>query len=170
MVQRVAVSNADLGSLRYDRGLPTIGASMIDPSNPAPIWVIWRYLTWLERISFLALCILFIYSLSSAATVLRLRSTTGVTEKLASIRKRLGNLKRATMAAFYFCGFVISASFQNAYSVSVLTKNPIGWIVLQDFQGRFAFAGNAFFLLLMIHLIQWFVTSRIDAFPIAINS
>lgn len=145
---------------------------MIDPSHPAPIWVIWPYLSWLERMSFLAFCILGVYSLFSAATVLRLRSTAGdlnpasVQEKLVSIRKRLRNLQQATLAAFYLFGFVLFAGFQSAYSISVLTKNPIGWIVLQDFQAHFAFAGNAFFLLLILHLIQWSVASRVNAFAL----
>jgi hypothetical protein len=146
---------------------------MIDPSHPAPIWVIWPYLSWLERLSFLALCILGVYSLFSAATVLRLRSTAGdlnhtasVPEKLVSIRKRLRNLKQATVAAFYFLGFALFAAFQSAYSVIAHTKIPIGWIVLQDFQAHFAFAGNAFFLFLILHLIQWSVESRINTFAL----
>lgn len=143
---------------------------MIDPSHPATIWAIWQYLSWLERFSFLTLCILFVYSLFSVSTVLRLRNTAGIDEKLVRIRKRLGNLKQATGAAFYFCGFVLFAGFQNAYSVSVLTKIPIGWIVLRDFQGHFAFAGNAFFLLLLIQLIQWFVASRVNVFRVATNA
>jgi hypothetical protein len=77
--------------------------------------VIWPYLSWLERVSFLAVCILGIYWFFSAATVLRFRSTSGklnpasVQENLASIRNRLKNLHRATVAAFYFLGFVLFA-------------------------------------------------------------
>ena len=143
---------------------------IIDPSHPTPIWVIWPYLSWLERVSFLAVCILGIYWFFSAATVLRFRSTSGklnpasVQENLASIRNRLKNLHRATVAAFYFLGFVLFAGLLSAYFVSANTKIPIGWIVLQDFQPHFAFAGNAFFLFLVLHLIQWFVENRVDAF------
>jgi hypothetical protein len=143
---------------------------MIDPSHPAPIWVIWPYLSWLERLSFLALCILGIYWLFSVATVLRFRSTAGklphasVQEKLVSIRKRLKNLQQATVAAFYFFGFVLFAGLLSAYFVSANTKISIDWMVLQDFQAHFAFAGNAFFLFLVLHLIHWFVESRVNAF------
>ena len=31
---------------------------LLDPSHPAPIWVIWPNLSLLERLSFLTLCIL----------------------------------------------------------------------------------------------------------------
>lgn len=145
---------------------------MIDASHPAPIWVIWPYLSWLERLSFLTLCILGVYSLWSVVIVLRLGSAAGdqnhasVQEKLISIRKRLRNLKQATVAAFYLFGFVLFAALQSAYSVSVHTKVPLGWIVLEDFQAHFAFAGNAFFLLLVLHLIQWSVGSRVNAFAL----
>jgi hypothetical protein len=148
---------------------------MIDPSHPAPIWVIWPYLSWLERLSFLTLCILAVYSLFSAATVLRLRSKAGdlnhnASGKLASVRKRLRNLKQATLAAFYFFGFVLFAAFQSAYFVSVNTKIPIGWIVLEDFQAHFAYAGNAFFLFLILHLIQWSLERRLSTLALAMNS
>jgi hypothetical protein len=101
---------------------------------------------------------------------LRFRSTAGklnpasVQEKLVSIRKRLKNLQQATVAAFYFFGFALFAALVSAYFVSANTKIPIGWVVLQDFQAHFAFAGNAFFLFLVLHLIQWFVESRVTAF------
>jgi len=110
-----------------------------------------------------------VYSLFSAATALRLRSKAGdlnqpasVPEKLVIVRKRLRNLKQATLAAFYFSGFVLFAAFQSAYFVSVNTKMPIGWIVLEDFQAHFAFAGNAFFLFLILHLIQWSLERRVN--------
>jgi hypothetical protein len=100
---------------------------MIDPSHPAPIWVIWPYLSWLERLSFLVLCILGVYWLFSVATVLRFRSAAGnlgpasVREKLVSMSRRLTNLQQATSAAFYFFGFVLFAGLLSAYFVSAHT-------------------------------------------------
>ena len=40
---------------------------LLDPSHPAPIWLIWPNLSLLERVSFLTLCILSVYSLFLAA-------------------------------------------------------------------------------------------------------
>jgi len=75
---------------------------LLDPSHPAPIWVIWPNLSLLERLSFLTLCILSVYSLFLAATVMRLLNTTSDQENRERISKRVSNLRQATIAAFYF--------------------------------------------------------------------
>ena len=66
---------------------------LLDPSHPAPIWVIWPNLSLLERLSFLTLCILSVYSLFLAATVLRLLNTTSDQENRERISKRVRNLR-----------------------------------------------------------------------------
>jgi len=66
---------------------------LLDPSHPAPIWVIWPNLSLLERVSFLTLCILSVYSLFLAATVLRLLNTTSDKENRERISKRVRNLR-----------------------------------------------------------------------------
>jgi len=49
---------------------------MLDPSSPSPIWIVWPYLSWLERLSFVALIVLGGYVLFSAAiTVSRVEKT-----------------------------------------------------------------------------------------------
>jgi hypothetical protein len=160
-----------------DLGILTIGAYMIDPSHPAPIWVIWPYLSWLERVSFLAICGLGIYSLFLVSAVVRLRGIasnpkdpTSSQEGLLRVRGRLTKLKQSTVAVFYFFGFVLFAGFLSAYSVVALTKVPIGLIVVQNLQSHFAFAGNMFFFFLVIHFVQWFVARRADAFALRFNS
>jgi len=71
---------------------------LLDPSHPAPIWVIWPNLSLLERLSFLTLCILSVYSLFLAATVMRLLNTTSDQENRERISKRVRNLRQATIA------------------------------------------------------------------------
>jgi len=71
---------------------------LLDPSHPAPIWVIWPNLSSLERLSFLTLCILSVYSLFLAATVMRLLNTTSDQENRERISKRVRNLRQATIA------------------------------------------------------------------------
>jgi len=71
---------------------------LLDPSHPAPIWVIWPNLSLLERLSFLTLCILSVYSLFLAATVMRLLNTTSDQENRERISKRVSNLRQATIA------------------------------------------------------------------------
>lgn len=150
---------------------------MLDASHPAPIWVIWPYLSLLERLSFLALGGLGIYSLFLIVAVVRFRgissNTTDATasqEGLLRIRSRVTKLKRSTGAVFYFFGYVLFAGFQSAYFVVALTNIPTGWIVVKNFEAHFAFAGNMFFFFLVLHFVQWFVTRRANAFALRFTS
>jgi hypothetical protein len=86
---------------------------MLDSRHPALIWLIWPSLSLLEKLSFLALCILGVYWLFLAATVVRFRSTAPVQENLVRIRKRVRNLQQATVAAFCLFGFVLSAGLHS---------------------------------------------------------
>src|SRR5580704_9176156 len=133
----------------------------LNPSAPAPIWLVWPYLSWLERFSFLTLCMLAIWSLFLVATVVRARNTASVPENLRRIRKRARNLRQATVAAFYFFGFALFAGFLNAYIVIDNSKMSGDWIVLGNFETHFAFADNMFFFLLMVHFVQWVVANRV---------
>jgi hypothetical protein len=140
---------------------------MLDPYRPALIWFIWPHLSWSERLSFLALCILGLYWLFLAVTVVRFQSMAGdlnhaaVQKSLMRIRKRIGNLQQATLVMFYLFGFVLFLCFQFAYLVLENSSTPLGWIVVRNFQIHFAFAANAFFVFLILQVIQWFVAKRV---------
>jgi len=138
---------------------------MLDPSRPAPIWLIWPYLSWLEKLSFLALCILGVYSLFLAVTVVRFRKTAPVPENVVRIRKRV-----ATVAAFYLFGFVLFAGFQFAYCTIDLTSTTVGLLAVRNFQIHFAFAGNVFLILLIFHFVQWFAANRVGALGLQLSS
>lgn len=137
---------------------------MLDTSHPAPIWLIWRELSLLEQLSFVSLCFLAVYSLCLVVAVVRYRNTAAVQDVFTRIRKRVKNLQQATVAAFYFFGFVVFAGFQNAYATIGSSKTPVGFMVLINFQVQFAFACNAFFALLLLHIVQCFLENRVDAF------
>ena len=143
---------------------------MLDPSHPAPIWLIWPNLSLLERLSFLALCTLGVYWLFLAVTVVRFRNTAPLRENFVRIRKRVRNLQQATVAAFYLFGFVLSAGFLDAYFTIEHSSTPVGWLVVRNFQIHFAFAGNVFFILLTFHFVQWFVANRIETLGLQSNS
>lgn len=49
----------------------------------------------------------------------------------------------------------------NAYSVIDNSKIPTGYIVLWHLEPQFAFAANVFFVLLVLHLIGWFISCRV---------
>jgi hypothetical protein len=142
----------------------------LDARTPAPIWLIWPYLSWLERLSFLAMCILAVYSLLLAVKVVRFRKTARVQENLVRIRKRIRNLQQATVAAFYFFGFVLFAGFQFAYFTIEHSSIPVGLLVVRNFQIHFAFAGNVFLILLIFHFVQWFIANRVGTLDLQSNS
>jgi len=143
---------------------------MLDPRTPAPIWLIWTYLSWLERLSFLAVCLIGVYSLFVAATVVGVRNTASVQEKLVRVRKRIRNLQQTTVAAFYFFGFVLFAGLQFAYFSIDDGNIPVGLSIVRNFQVHFAFADNVFLLLLIFHFVQWFVANRIAGLCLPPNS
>jgi hypothetical protein len=154
-----------------------IGANMFDPSSPAPIWVIWPYLSWSERLFFLALCTLGVYSLLLAVTVVRFQRTAGDLNRIASVQKNLlriskhvRNLQQATLCSFYLFGFVLFAGFQSAYRVLENSSTPLGLIVVRNFQIHFVFAANAFLVFLVFHFIQWFAAKRVSAMGLQSNS
>lgn len=132
---------------------------MLDASHPASIWLIWPYLSWLERLSFLVFCILGVCWLFLAVTVVRSRNTAPIQENVVRIRKRLRNLQQATLAAFYLFGLVLFAGLQFAYFTIEHSSTPVGWLVVRNFQIHFAFAGNVFLVLLTFHFVQWFVAT-----------
>jgi hypothetical protein len=129
----------------------------------APIWLIWRELPLLEKLSFLTLWVLSVYWLFLARTVVRFRNTGPAQENLAGIRRRVENLQQATVATFCFFGFVLFAGFQFAYAVIDNSSVPVGFLVIRNFKVHFAFAGNIFFALLIIQFLHWFVANRVRA-------
>jgi hypothetical protein len=160
------ICDVALATLRF----PITGANMFEVSRPTFVWLIWRYLSFSEVLFFLALCALGVYSLFLAVAVVRFQNVAGDLNHMASVhkgrlrlRKRVRNLQQATVAAFFLFGFVLSLCFQSAYTVLGDSPTPTGWIVLRNFYVHFAFAANAFFVLLVVHIIQWFVANRVNA-------
>jgi len=107
------------------------------------------------------LCILAVYSLYLAVAVVRFRNTAPVQENVVRIRKRVRNLQQATVAVFYFFGFVLFAGLQFAYFTIEHSSTPVGFIVIRNFQIHFAFAGNVFLILLIVHVAKADVTSHL---------
>jgi len=147
---------------------------MLKSNPPYAIWSIWIYLPLSQKLLFLALCVLGIYSLFSAAvTVARLRTITDMPHKediasiqraLAALRKRSTKLQQFIGAAFYLFGLVLFLGFQWAYFTIDSSSTPVGWLVLENFVIYFAFAANVFLVFLIVHFVQWFVSDRVEAY------
>jgi hypothetical protein len=142
---------------------------MFDPSRAAPIWLVWPYLSFLERLFFLALTVLTIYVLFSAATTISRLRKSGASvrdglsadskELLVVLRRRSTRVDRLITTAFYLFGVVLFLGMQNAYVTIDDSKTSVGWIILRNFGPHFAFASNVFFMLLALHPVGWFISS-----------
>lgn len=147
---------------------------MLVDNPPYSIWSIWRYISTPERLFFLVLCAVGIYSLFSAfvATTSLLSLRNGPPAKDAAIiqrtvqllRKRCIRLRQLITAVFYLFGAVLFEALQWAYVTIDDSRTPGGWAVLKNFEICFAFAANVFLALLILHAIQWFVSSQVEAF------
>jgi uncharacterized membrane protein YesL len=158
-----------------------MGANMLKSNPPYAIWSIWLYLPPLPKLFFLALCVLGVYCLFSAAiTMVRLRTiprllhkkenVASVQRALAALRKRSTNLQNLIGAAFYLFGLVLFLGLQLAYSTLENSSTPLGLIVLQTFAMYFAFAANVFLVFLILHFVQWFVSGRMDAWWLQVDA
>jgi hypothetical protein len=144
---------------------------MLNPCYVAPIWLIWKELPILEKLSFLVLCVVAGYSIFLAATVVRLQNIVSLQANIALLRKRVRNLQRTTVAAFYFLGFAIFAGFQFAYcNVAGDSSESLVWLVVRNLLLHFAYAANVFLILLVVHVVQWFIANQLNALGSQANS
>ncbi len=144
---------------------------MLGPSLPTPIWVVWPYLSSLERLLFIGLLVLGAYVLFSAVyTVLRVRKAgelrSGVipdAPTLTALCKRSIRVGRLITMAFYLFGWVLFSGLQGAYFTIINSHGPaVESGILRDFEPHFAFAANAFFVFLMLYVVAWFISSRVN--------
>lgn len=140
----------------------------------ALLWSIWPLLPLLLRVFFLVLCLVTAYTLvSAAAVIVRLRSlkkrrqaedVSSLQRPLAALEARCANMRELVGATFYFFGFLFFLALPMATLIIDNSKTPGGELVLRNFVIYFAFAANAFFIFLVLHCLQWFVSVRIQAF------
>jgi di/tricarboxylate transporter len=81
---------------------------------------------------------------------------------VTALRKRCATLQKLTNAVFYLFGGVLFVGFQWAYVTAATSHEKGEWFVLENFVVYFAFAANVFFVFLIIHCVQWFVSSKVD--------
>jgi hypothetical protein len=152
---------------------------MLGPNLPTPIWVVWPYLSSLERLLFIGLLVLGVYVLFSAVfTVLRVREPgqlrSGVipdAQALTALRKRSARMGRLITMAFYLFGWVLFSGLHGAYSTIINGKAPaVERGILQDFEPHFSFAANAFFVFLMLYVVEWFISSRVSRLAVTADT
>jgi hypothetical protein len=146
---------------------------MLKSNPPYAIWSIWVYLPPSQKLFFLLVCLVSIYSICSAAVVMgRLRTITSQPQNedissfqraMAALHKRCTNVQQIIRATFYLFGFVLFIGFQGAYFTAETSHSVLGWLILEKFVLYFALAANVFLVFFLTHCIQWFVSGRVDA-------
>jgi hypothetical protein len=144
---------------------------MFMSNEPFPIWTIWRNIGFLERLFFMALFMVSVYCLFGAVKILlRVRSTrrlnpdqdrASIQLSLGALRKLLANVRQTIVATFYLFGCVLFVSLANIANIADNSKALLGYQIFQNFLLRCAFAANAFFVFLVLHLIQWFASRHL---------
>ena len=72
--------------------------------------------------------------------------------------------------AFFLFGVVLFESLQWAYVTIDNSKTPVGFLILKNFLPHFAFAFNVFFIFLILHVAEWFVSILINRFAVQLKS
>jgi hypothetical protein len=139
--------------------------------NPYPLWYIWRELPLIVRGFCLALFLVSIYTLYSAFTIIvRLRALTGQPKSgetplfqhsLVALQRRSANLRQLLNAAFYLFGFVFFLASPWTTMILDESRTPVINLILRNFLDYLAFAADVFSVFLVLHCVQWFVSSRV---------
>ena len=83
--------------------------------------------------------------------------------RLFPIYTRCANLKQTLVATFYLFGFLLFVGLQNA-PITIGDGRGIPIIeILGGFMLHFIFAANVFLVFLVLHLVQWVVSSRLNS-------
>jgi hypothetical protein len=138
--------------------------------RPYALWSIWIELPLLPRLFLLILALVTVYTLASSAVIMgRLRSLTRrhrvedlpISERpLDVLLTRTANLRQLITATFYLFGIVFFFVLRFVEATPE-NKVPVGALILENFFLYFAFAANVFFVFLVLHSVQWAVSSRI---------
>jgi hypothetical protein len=144
------------------------------------LWEILKSLSTLQLLFCLILALVSIYTLFSAIViVVRLRSLANRSkvEDLFSIQRSLAalhawsaNLHQLIGATFYLFGFIFFLTLPFAFITLDSSKVP-GWTsVFQNLGFYFVFSANVFFVFLVLHFVQWFVSARVRAAALRLNA
>jgi hypothetical protein len=77
--------------------------------------------------------------------------------RFLTLRKRSARVEKLITTVFYLFGVVLFLGLRGAYFTIDDSKTPGAWLVLRDFEPHFAFASNVFFILLILHVLGWFI-------------
>jgi hypothetical protein len=142
------------------------------------LWSIWIYLPALQRMFCLILCLVSIYILFSATIIIvcagslakrQIADISSLQRSPTALHARCANLRQLIGATFYLFGFVYFVTLPFAF-ISLGDRRP-GWMpILENLSIYFIFAANIFFILLLLHSVQWFATGRVHTAALRLNT
>lgn len=134
----------------------------------------------LLKIFFLILTLVTVYTLfSTSSVVVRLRSFTNqhkvmdassVRCSLAALRIRAENIRQIVGATFYLFGFIFFLTLPWATVTLDNSRTLLLALILRNFFVDFAFAANIFAVFVVLHSVQWLVSSRVNACALRLNA
>jgi hypothetical protein len=142
-------------------------------NHPYTLWSLWPQLSLLYRLFVLILAVVSIHTLFSATIIMkrlhdfsnpRKEISGSIQANLVPLHNRCANLRQILAATFYLFGFLFFIGLQRA--PITLGDGPTFPMmeVLGSFVFHFVFAANIFLVFLVLHLVQWIVSSRVKYF------
>jgi|SRR4051812_16571447 hypothetical protein len=146
--------------------------------SPYTLWSIWPELSTLYRFFVLILAVVSVHSFASVIlTLKRIQALTlgqkegakPQSKSLSALRSRCANLRQILGATIYLFGLVFFIGLQNAPITvgdgpsSSLTQ------ILSNFVFHFVFAANMFLPFLVLHVVQWLISRRVQAVTQGLN-
>lgn len=131
------------------------------------IWSIWSQLGSLYKLYWLLLSLVSFYFLFSAVSIVRYIRASNDRGVLAGtsriqVETRIVDLRQVISAMFFVFGALFFVALPTAFDTLALSKWPqIEYV--GNFRLHFAFAANVFFVLLLLHCVQWAISSRLNA-------
>ena len=140
---------------------------------PYALWTIWRGLSTMNRALILILgAVLAYFVFSTIRTMLQLRAvwnrpdqdTETARNAIGALATRFARLRQVIGVMFYLFGLVLFLGMENITYYLGGSNTPGGVYILDNFLLLCAFAANGFFIILVLHCIQWAGSAVLDSF------
>ena len=126
------------------------------------IWSIWPQLGFLYKLYWILLSLVSFYTLFSAASIDRCyRRNDAPENSRIRLDARITNLRQVVAALVFTFGAVFFSALPGAFQTIGLSRSPPLLEIIGAFSLHFAFAANVFFVLLLLHCVQWYVSRRV---------
>jgi len=138
--------------------------------SPYTFWAMWPSLSYLNRLFVLISVGVSIYSILSASIIWKLiragknldEETTRGDSDITAIQTRCSNLRQLLGATFFLFGFLFFLGLPNATITLGDSHGLSTFVILNNFVFHFVFAANVFSVFLVLHLVQWLTSHRVQ--------